>query len=108
MYGCHTENDKLMLERFHFNGNTETLRLLVFTQFRTENRYALFPELLWPAQTHQEKFEPEQATVRQLEYDLAKLTPFRVRWRCPARRRCTWWRARGGRCAPSVPAPPCR
>ncbi|AZO71709.1 MAG: hypothetical protein E5V92_04065 [Mesorhizobium sp.] len=29
-----------------FHGNGETLYLFVFTQFRTENRYTLFLELL--------------------------------------------------------------
>ncbi|PLP57000.1 hypothetical protein CYK37_22415 [Mesorhizobium loti] len=33
-------------EHFRFLGSAETLQLFVFTQFRTENRYTLIPELL--------------------------------------------------------------
>jgi hypothetical protein len=34
------------LELFSFSSNAKTLHPFVYTQFRTENRYALFPELL--------------------------------------------------------------
>ena len=31
-----------------------------------------------------------------------------ARWRCPGRRRCTWWTATACRRSAAVPAPPCR
>jgi len=36
------------LEQFTVRGNGELLHLFVLTQLRTENRFTLFLELLWP------------------------------------------------------------